>query len=178
MIQRIIALSEPTAAKRRLAFYLREGTDGVTPISSGTTFAAADFRVSKNGSAATNSAGTVVAGTAQAGLFYYEPTQGECDTEGVLSVVCVYATIVTQIACAWIAGDRYLADGYLDRSDGIETGWTPRMVQRLIASALAGKISGLPTGPAIIRNILDSKTRITVTFDANTNRTAVSLDGT
>jgi hypothetical protein len=52
------------------------------------------------------------------------------------------------------------------------------MVQRLLAAALAGKISGLPTGPAIIRNILDSKTRITVTFDVNTNRTAVALDGT
>jgi hypothetical protein len=176
MMQRIIAISESTAAKRRLAFYLREATDGITPIASGTTFSASDFRVSKNGAAAANSAGSIVSGTAQAGLFYYEPTQGECDTEGLLSVVCVRNNVVSEFAYAWIAGDRYLADGLLNRSDGVESGYTVKDTLKIVGAAVAAKLSGLPAGPAVIRNLGDSLNRITVTFDANTNRTNISFN--
>jgi hypothetical protein len=176
MMQRIIALSETTSAKRRLAFYLREATDGVTPIAAGTTFVASDFRVSKNGAAAVNSAGSVVAGTSQPGLFYYEPTAAECDTEGILSVVCVRSNVVSEFAYAWVAGDRYLADGLLNRTDGIETGYTPKDVMKIIGAAVAAKLSGLPAGPAVIRNLGDSLNRITVNFDANTNRTSITFN--
>ena len=47
---------------------------------------------------------------------------------------------------------------------------------RLILAALAGKLSGAPSGPIAIRDINDSKDRITATVDANGNRTAITID--
>lgn len=69
-------------------------------------------------------------------------------------------------------------DAILDRTDGVETGWTPRQALRIIAAALAGKLSGAATTTVAIRSITDSKARITATVDADGNRSSVSLDGT
>lgn len=60
----------------------------------------------------------------------------------------------------------------------IETGYTLKNSMRLMLSALAGKISGAPTTSVVIRNVTDSKARITATVDANGNRTAVTHDVT
>lgn len=59
----------------------------------------------------------------------------------------------------------------------LEGSYTAAQVQRLMAAALAGKLSGAPAGPVVIRDIGDSKNRITATVDASGNRTAVTLDG-
>lgn len=72
-----------------------------------------------------------------------------------------------------------VADAYLDRTDGIETGLTPRNAQRLQSAALAGKVSGASAGAGTvtIRNaIADSKNRIIATNDAFGNRTAITPD--
>lgn len=71
-----------------------------------------------------------------------------------------------------------VADALLDRANGIETALTPRQAFRLMASALAGKLSGAGTTSIAIRNVGDSKDRITATVDASGNRTAVTTDGT
>jgi hypothetical protein len=68
------------------------------------------------------------------------------------------------------------ADALLDRSDAIETGLTPRGSFRLALSALAGKLSGNGTTTVTIRNVGDTKDRITATIDGSKNRTAVSTD--
>lgn len=72
-----------------------------------------------------------------------------------------------------------IADAYLDRTDAIETGLTPRNAHRLEVAALAGKLSGASTGAGtvVIRNaIADSKNRITAANDSNGNRTSVTVD--
>jgi len=70
------------------------------------------------------------------------------------------------------------ADALLDRANGIETSYTPRQALRLILSALVGKLSGAATTTVAIRDIGDSKDRITATVDADGNRTAVTPDAT
>lgn len=70
----------------------------------------------------------------------------------------------------------YTADSILDQADGVESGITPRGALRLIAAASAGKLSGAATTTVAIRNVGDSKTRITATVDADGNRSAVTTD--
>ena len=58
----------------------------------------------------------------------------------------------------------------------VETGVSAIQTMRLINAAHAGKASGMDTGTVVIRDINDSKTRISATTDASGNRTAVSTD--
>lgn len=70
------------------------------------------------------------------------------------------------------------AAALLDLSNGIETSLTPRQAIRLILAASAGKISGAATTTVTIRNVGDSKDRITATVDSAGNRSAVTVDAT
>lgn len=63
----------------------------------------------------------------------------------------------------------------LDLDDAIETGYTMREVLRLLAAAAAGKLSGAGTSTVTIRDINDTKDRITASVSAG-NRTSVSKD--
>jgi hypothetical protein len=75
------------------------------------------------------------------------------------------------------SGERdSVAAALLDLANGIETGYTVRQALRLMASAMAGKLSGAETTTVSIRNLTDGKTRISATVDAFGNRTAVSHD--
>lgn len=76
-----------------------------------------------------------------------------------------------------------IADGLLDRTDGVEpaSGGTERTVReamRLMLAALCGKASGLATATATYRDTNDGTDRIVATVDADGNRTAVTLDDT
>ena len=62
-------------------------------------------------------------------------------------------------------------------ANGVESGVTPQQSMRIMLAALAGKLSGSPSGPIVIRNVGDTKNRITATVDSNGNRTAVATDG-
>lgn len=68
------------------------------------------------------------------------------------------------------------ADALLDRSSGIETSITLRQALRLVLAASAGKLSGAAGTTVTIRNVGDSKDRITATVDSSGNRTAVTTD--
>ena len=69
------------------------------------------------------------------------------------------------------------AAGLLDLADAVESGLTVRKAWRLMAAALAGKLSGAGTGTIAVRNaVADTKTRITYTVDSSNNRTAVTTD--
>lgn len=71
------------------------------------------------------------------------------------------------------------ADALLDRANGVETGLTPRGALRLIAAALAGKLSGGGTNTNTIRNaVADSKNRIVATVTDDGDRTAITTDVT
>lgn len=72
--------------------------------------------------------------------------------------------------------DANVSNGILDTANGVETGYTVRQALRLIVSALAAKLSGAATSTVTIRDIGDTKARITATVDADGNRTAVTLD--
>jgi hypothetical protein len=68
------------------------------------------------------------------------------------------------------------ADALLDRSNGVETGCTVRQSLRLANSANAGKDNGLSGTTVRIRDINDTKDRITATVDGDGNRSAITLD--
>jgi len=71
-----------------------------------------------------------------------------------------------------------IADEVLDRTDGVESGFTLRQSLRLILSSLAGKLSGASGTTISIRDVNDSKDRLVATVDADGNRTALTLDKT
>jgi hypothetical protein len=72
------------------------------------------------------------------------------------------------------AGERdSIAAALLDLANGTETGYTVRQALRLIAAAVASKVSGEPGAP-IFRNLADTANRISATVDANGNRTVVT----
>lgn len=89
------------------------------------------------------------------------------------------ATVLSRLAAADYtappsANDN--ADALLDRTDAVEIGWSIRQALRIILSALGGKLSGAATASVAIRNVTDTKTRVTASVDANGNRSAVTHD--
>lgn len=94
-----ITQSESTAARRRVPVYLVDSTDGFTP-ETGITFSAGDIKISKNGAAEGNHAGTVT--ELAGGLYYYECTSGEVDTLGFLSARFTKTGVRTFVAVAQV----------------------------------------------------------------------------
>jgi len=68
-------------------------------------------------------------------------------------------------------------DEILDRASAVE-GYTPRELFRLMFAVLLGKADGMGTATGHFRDAADSKNRVTVTQDADGNRTALTLDAT
>lgn len=83
-------------------------------------------------------------------------------------------TLLTRISEALtLAG---IADAVHD--EVIDSTYKFRELVRLIDSALFGKLSGGGTATLIMRDIADTKARLTATVDASFNRTAVTKDAT
>lgn len=71
-----------------------------------------------------------------------------------------------------------LATAYLDLTDGVEAGVTPRQALRAIAAICAGIVSGAGTGTEVFKGVGQASggtTRATVTVDSSGNRSAVVL---
>ena len=96
---------------------------------------------------------------------------------GAVNTTSVAAGAIDADALAADAANE-IADALLDRSNGIETSYTVRQALRLILAATAAKLSGAATTTVTIRDVGDSKDRITATVDSSGNRTAVTLDAT
>lgn len=97
--------------------------------------------------------------------------------QGIMPVV----TTVTNLTNAALtsAGNNAVADALLDRADAVETGITPRGALRLSVAADAGKTNGMTlAGTAHLRDVADTKNRVTATVDGLGNRTATSVDVT
>ena len=69
-----------------------------------------------------------------------------------------------------------IAQAVWGMENGIETGWTPRQIMRILASILAGKVSGAGSNAPVFRDITDSKPRVSATTDAAGNRLSVTVD--
>lgn len=95
----------------------------------------------------------------------------------VITSSAINADAITATGLAADAANE-IADALLNRANAIETGLTPVQSLRLIAAALAGKISGAGTETVTVRNaVADSKDRIVATTpDANGNRTVITVD--
>ena len=61
-------------------------------------------------------------------------------------------------------------------AQALEAGYTAEEMMRVMAAAMAGEVSGAGTSTIVIRDIGDTKDRITATVDGSGNRTAVTLD--
>jgi hypothetical protein len=195
-----VLLNEATAARRRIPLFLfdDDAADAYAP-KTGLTFTASEILISKNGATEVNSAGTVV--EIAGGGYYYQATQAELDTVGFFSVrpnkTDVYgspsvvqiialnlydaaaagmtnldAAVSTRLASASYAAPTTL----LTSADGVETGLTLQGALRLILSVGPGRRSGVGTGTELFRDYGNTKTRVTMVFDANGNTTSVTYD--
>jgi hypothetical protein len=87
------------------------------------------------------------------------------DTVGAFTVRINYQQPVQAITVPGLILDEF-----------VETSYTMKQAIRLMLAAMSGKLSGAPAGPILIRDVNDTKDRITATVDANGNRTAVTTD--
>lgn len=92
-----IKQSEATADLRRVPVLMVSSTDGITPVTS-LTFAAGSIKVSKNGAASANHAGSVVEDAA--GRYYYEATAAELNTLGYVTIA--FSGTGARTYTAWI----------------------------------------------------------------------------
>lgn len=69
-----------------------------------------------------------------------------------------------------------IAAAHLDLTDGVETGVTVRQSHRLANAANGAKTDGMATSTAHLRDLADTKNRVTATVDVDGNRTAVTRD--
>jgi hypothetical protein len=60
----------------------------------------------------------------------------------------------------------------------LDAGFTAEEMMRVMTAVLAGEVSGAGTATITIRDIGDTKTRVSATVDGTGNRTAVTLDAT
>lgn len=105
-----ITLNEAVASRRRVTFRLPSDSDGYTPV----TGASPSGYIYKNGAIGVALAGTFteVDSTNAAGVYYYEATAGEVDTEGFAVFAFIASGAVTQVHTVRIgATNGALADG-------------------------------------------------------------------
>ena len=69
-----------------------------------------------------------------------------------------------------------IAQAVWGMDNGIETGWTPRQIMRVMAAVLAGKVSGAGSNAPVFRDVTDTKPRVSSTTDQAGNRLTVSVD--
>ncbi|GAF94746.1 unnamed protein product, partial [marine sediment metagenome] len=75
------------------------------------------------------------------------------------------------------AGLAVAAAGEQMWEQALEGTFTAEEMMRIMVAALAGKLSGADTGSIAIRDIADTKDRITATTSVEGNRISVTLDG-
>lgn len=136
----LLKQSESTAARRRVPVVLVDSTDGVT-AETGVTLSAGDMKISKNGGAEANHAGTLT--ELAGGDYCYEFTQSELDTVGYITGRIVKAGVRTfRIAAQVVAFDPYAALATQASVDTVDD-----FLDTEIA-AIKAKTDNLPASPA------------------------------
>lgn len=97
------------------------------------------------------------------------------NTTGDYVVRINYQQPVQAISFSSEGGAGISADDVWDDPE-IESGYSPRQILRIVASALAGKLSGADVMAPKFRDLADTKDRIDATTDLHGNRLAVVLD--
>lgn len=194
----LIQQSASTGAKRTIIFRAVDATDGYT-AETGLTFGSGEIKISKNGAAEANHAGTVteIAG----GMYKYEFALAEVDTVGALSfrtnksgvrpqaflhqVVAFDPTSAASLGLSnldatvssRLQGTSYTAPtALLTSTDGVETGLTVQGALRLILAAVAGRRTGLTSTAASFKDYPNTKVRVTMTYDASGNTSTATYD--
>lgn len=89
-----------------------------------------------------------------------------------------YARVGAPVGASISADVAGVPAALLDKTDGVETSWTLRQAMRIMLASLAGKLSGAATTTVAVRDVGDSKDRISATVDASGNRSAITYDKT
>lgn len=170
--QFLIYQDETTAARRRILVYLVDDTDGKT-AEAGITASAGDIKISKNGAAEGNHAGTLT--ELAGGFYYYEFTAGEVDTPGFLSFRFTQSGVRTfakevQVLPAVTAQD--IADTTLASTVETEGTYTLQQVLSIALAVLAGRSTD---NGLTFKTPNNNATRVEATVDGSKNRTAVTL---
>ena len=155
----------PKATSFVLVFAAFLASDGVTPAT-GKTIA---ITIGKAGGAMGNpNAGATNATEISSGLYKVTLDATDTGTSGLLAIRGAVATIQDVLIIAQINDGTAL----LDVAAGVETSLTVRQFMRLSASVLFSEASGLGTTTAVYRDFGDTKNRLSVTVDADGNRSA------
>ena len=93
-------------------------------------------------------------------------------------IEAIQTTLGAPVGASLSADIAGVPNALLDETNGVETSYTLRQSLRLILASVVAKLSGAATTTVTIRDINDTKNRITATVDASGNRTAVTADGT
>lgn len=135
-MQQDLKQSESTAARRRILVYLVDATDGFTPKTA-ITVSAGEIKISKNGAATANHAGTWT--EISLGMYYYEFTAGELDTLGLIIFN------ITKSGCRAFVTDCQVVpwDPYLNQDADLAA------VQADV-TAIKAKTDALPATPAAV----------------------------
>jgi len=170
----MLILKQATVQTVKIGPFL-DDTDGVT-AEEALTIEDSDIRLSKNGGTMADKTETTTCTHDELGYYncFFDAT--DTGTLGSLQLMVKMAGA----APVWhnymvIEPDLYdimystgILEGTLSLSEAL----------RIILAALAGKLSGGGTTTRYIRDVADTKPRITATIDTSGNRTAVTLDGT
>lgn len=173
------------------------------PVAPSSAFEAADVVIYKNGGAAqkTSTNGVTVTSPfdSTTGLHLVAiDTSNDTGDSGFWAAGSDYVAVlvpdetvdalaVTKVVASWSIENRArslttaernaIADALLARTDGIESGVTPKQALRAIASVLAGAIADAGTATETFKALGNSgTTRVTVAADASGNRSSVTLN--
>lgn len=112
-----------------------------------------------------------VSSTLAPGLYRLDIADAVFATGAVSAVV--YVMVTTSAAAATPIEFEFISnDALLDQPDGVESGLTVRGFLRLASSVLFSKASGMGTTTAVFRDFGDTKNRLSITVDADGNRSA------
>lgn len=168
-----IKLSEATAARRRIPVVLVDDTDGKT-AETGITLSAGDMKISKNGAAEANHAGSLV--ELATGDYYYEATQGELDTVGYLTGKIVKSGVRTFRFQVQVVGfDPYSAGLDQQLADSVPADGTrptgAQALYMLVQERFERSVSGTTV---TIKKVDGSTTLMTLTLNDATTPTSVT----
>jgi hypothetical protein len=159
-----------------------DDTDGKTAETALTIAASAVYLSKQGGTLTAKNDATVLTGTGDS-LGYYDCVLNATDTgtvgtlkvachiAGALPVFCTFQVVPAAIYDALFGSSASLANAIHD--EVVEGSLTLRQAMRLLLSVLTGKSSGGGTATLVFRDIGDTKNRLSVTVDADGNRTAV-----
>lgn len=156
----IAALSIPTASQNATAVRSELTTElGRIDAAISTRLAAASYTAPDN-----------------AGISSISTLVQDIPTNAELSAALTTLALESSVQAITVPTASEIADAVHD--EAVDGSLTFRQSTRLQNSAMFAKLSGATTSTIVIRDVADTKARITATVDGDGNRTTVTVDGT